>query len=162
MRSVSRSFSDWRWTVLAFAPGKTISAITSAVTTNACTGAGAATCPTLPATGGPGFANNLGTYADFQHWIELGAQWRGTFGDVGLGVNVSYMIAGRIGEIRRRLLDQRGRRVRHPDRPDVHQRLVMRVLVEAAGRVQERLLVVAVKPDVDHRRVKHGRLDPNG
>jgi len=44
----------------------------------------------LPATGGPGFANNYGGYNDFQHWIELGAQWRGTVGDVGLGFNATY------------------------------------------------------------------------
>jgi hypothetical protein len=73
--------------------GRSNVGITNAVTTNACTGAGAATCPTLPATGGPGFANNLGTYADFQHWIEVGAQWRGTFGDVGLGFNATYVHA---------------------------------------------------------------------
>jgi len=63
---------------------------TSLAATNACTGAGAATCPTLPATGGPGLANNYGGYNDFQHWIELGAQWRGTVGDVGLGFNATY------------------------------------------------------------------------
>jgi hypothetical protein len=62
----------------------------SNVTPSPCTGPGAATCPALPATGAPGFANNQGTYGDFQHWIEVGAQWRGTVGDVGLGANVGY------------------------------------------------------------------------
>ncbi|MBV8165213.1 MAG: porin, partial [Alphaproteobacteria bacterium] len=44
---------------------------TSIAATNACTGPGAATCPALPATGAPGFANNYGGYGDFQHWIEV-------------------------------------------------------------------------------------------
>jgi len=70
--------------------GRSNVTLQNTLTINNCSGAGAATCPTLPATGGPGFANNQGTYGDFQHWIEMGAQWRGTFGDVGLGVNVSY------------------------------------------------------------------------
>jgi len=32
----------------------------------------------------------FGAYNDFQHWIEFGAQWRGTIGDVGLGVDAGY------------------------------------------------------------------------
>jgi len=47
--------------------------------------------PTLPGSGEvAGIAKNLGGYADYQHWIEVGAQWRGTIGDFGLGANVSY------------------------------------------------------------------------
>jgi hypothetical protein len=35
-------------------------------------------------------AANHGSYGDFEDWIELGAQWRGTIGDVGLGVMGEY------------------------------------------------------------------------
>src|SRR5262249_3631426 len=52
-------------------------------------GVGEAT-PAPPATGTPGLGRVLGAYGDYKDWIELGAQWRGTFGDVGLGVNAEY------------------------------------------------------------------------
>jgi hypothetical protein len=53
---------------------------------NPATGALAA----LPATGTGGLAANKGTYADYADWFEIGGQWRGTFGDVGLGVMAAY------------------------------------------------------------------------
>jgi hypothetical protein len=47
--------------------------------------------PALPASGSvAGIAKNLGAFADYQHWIELGMQWRGTIGDFGLGANFEY------------------------------------------------------------------------
>jgi hypothetical protein len=37
-----------------------------------------------------GIAKNYGAYADYQHWIELGMQWRGMVGPVGLGGTFGY------------------------------------------------------------------------
>jgi len=33
---------------------------------------------------------NHGAYGDYQDWIEVGAQWRGTIGDIGLGAMTEY------------------------------------------------------------------------
>jgi len=35
-------------------------------------------------------ATNKGSYGDYNDWVELGAQWRGTIGDVGLGAMAEY------------------------------------------------------------------------
>lgn len=45
---------------------------------------------TLATLGRASLPGAFGGYADYQHWIEAGAQWRGTFGDVGLGAMVEY------------------------------------------------------------------------
>jgi hypothetical protein len=44
----------------------------------------------LPVTGTPGLGNVKGAYGDYKDWVEIGGQWRGTFGDVGLGVMAEY------------------------------------------------------------------------
>ncbi len=44
----------------------------------------------LGATGAQGLTRTVGSYSDFDHWIETGIQWRGTFGDVGLGAMFEY------------------------------------------------------------------------
>ena len=41
-------------------------------------------------TGTPGLGNTFAAYGDYKDMFEFGAQWRGTFGDVGLGANVEY------------------------------------------------------------------------
>ena len=64
--------------------------ITSLTVAGIAAGNAAGTLPAIPAQGATGFANNYGNNGDFQHWIELGLQWRGTIGDVGLGANFSY------------------------------------------------------------------------
>jgi outer membrane protein OmpU len=52
--------------------------------------AGTAALAAMPAAGVGSLASNRGTYADYQDWIEIGAQWRGTVGDVGLGFMGEY------------------------------------------------------------------------
>jgi outer membrane protein OmpU len=58
-------------------------------------GLGAATANanslSIPGSIGTGaLPSNKGAYGDFEDWIEAGAQWRGTFGDVGLGIMSEY------------------------------------------------------------------------
>ena len=73
-------------------PGRLGSAgITSLTGANiAVPGIGGFTAASLPATGTPGLGRVLGAYGDFKDWVEMGGQWRGTVGDVGLGANVEY------------------------------------------------------------------------
>jgi len=76
--------------------GASITSLTGAAIAVPGVGGFAATTPastvntgTTP-TGTPGLGHTLGAYGDYKDWVELGAQWRGTFGDVGLGANVNY------------------------------------------------------------------------
>jgi hypothetical protein len=52
--------------------------------------AGAPAGTTAPAAGRSALAQPQGAFGDYQQWIEIGAQWRGTIGDVGLGFTGEY------------------------------------------------------------------------
>jgi outer membrane protein OmpU len=73
--------------------------IRSGMTITSLTGAGIAvpgvsttsTGAALLGTCGTGcLAANHAAYGDYQDWIEVGAQWRGTIGDIGLGAMTEY------------------------------------------------------------------------
>jgi hypothetical protein len=52
--------------------------------------AGATTASLLGVCGTGCLAANHASYGDYNDWIEVGGQWRGTFGDVGLGGMAEY------------------------------------------------------------------------